>query len=154
MRKFVCMSGSAGDTAAAGLAKERADEVGKRLPAFFLRRLTAVCEQDAAFAEAHREKEDEAYAAVRCSRGVLAALWELGEAAATGFEIEYGAIPVRQETIELCECLGIDPYELPSSGTVYLCSEPEDGECVIGHTTDAAARVIRMKSGIRYLNRS
>lgn len=50
--------------------------------------------------------------------GILAALWELGRCTGKGFEIDIRKIPVRQETIEICEYFGINPYELLSNGSL------------------------------------
>jgi hydrogenase expression/formation protein HypE len=38
----------------------------------------------------------------------------MAEASGVGLEIDLKKIPVRQETIEICEFFGINPYELIS----------------------------------------
>lgn len=55
--------------------------------------------------------------------GIFGALWELAEGAGVGLEIELKKIPVRQETIEVCEFFGINPYELVSGGCLLMTSE-------------------------------
>ena len=35
--------------------------------------------------------------------GIFGALWELAEASGVGLEIELKKIPIRQETVEICE---------------------------------------------------
>lgn len=52
--------------------------------------------------------------------GVLCALWKMAEASGTGLEADLRKIPVRQETIEICEKFDLDPYRLLSSGSVLL----------------------------------
>ena len=42
--------------------------------------------------------------------GIFGALWEMAEASGVGLEIDLKKIPVRQETIEVCEFFGINPY--------------------------------------------
>lgn len=46
-------------------------------------------------------------------------LWDLGEEAKSGFTVDILDIPIRQETVEICEFFHIDPYRLESKGT-YL----------------------------------
>ncbi|MBO5371680.1 MAG: AIR synthase family protein [Lachnospiraceae bacterium] len=55
--------------------------------------------------------------------GIFGALWEMAEASGVGLEIEWKKIPVKQETIEICEFFGINPYELISSGAMLMAAE-------------------------------
>lgn len=52
--------------------------------------------------------------------GIYGALWELAEASGVGLEIDLKAIPVRQETIEICEHFRLNPYQLISSGCMLM----------------------------------
>ena len=54
--------------------------------------------------------------------GIFGALWELAESSGVGLEIDLKRIPVKQETIEVCEYFGINPYELISSGCMLMAS--------------------------------
>ena len=85
--------------------------------------------------------------------GIFGALWEMAEAAGTGLEIDLKAIPVRQETIEICEQLGLNPYRLLSGGALLMAAD--NGEQlaeslkqsgipaqVIGRATDGNDRVL------------
>ena len=49
--------------------------------------------------------------------GIYGALWELAEASGVGLEIDLKAIPIRQETVEVCEQFHLNPYQLISSGS-------------------------------------
>lgn len=51
--------------------------------------------------------------------GILAGLWKLTEELDCGIRIDLKAVPVRQESIEICEYFGIDPYAFLSGGA-YL----------------------------------
>ena len=54
--------------------------------------------------------------------GVYAALWELLRSNRLGADFSQRAIPVLQQTIELCEAFSLDPYRLRSDGTgIWLC---------------------------------
>lgn len=61
--------------------------------------------------------------------GIFGALWELAESSGVGLEIDLKKIPVKQETIEVCEFFGINPYELISSGCMLMASS--DGNTLV-----------------------
>ena len=54
--------------------------------------------------------------------GIYGALWELAESSGVGLEIELKKIPVKQETIEVCEYFNVNPYGLISSGCMLMAS--------------------------------
>lgn len=100
--------------------------------------------------------------------GIFRALWELAEQTQTGIRIELKKIPVKQETIEICEIFGLNPYELLSGGALLMVAD--NGEAlaeklqaegiaaaVIGRLTDDNDRVIvtHGEDGeeLRYLDR-
>ena len=59
--------------------------------------------------------------------GIFGALWEMGEASGVGIDVDLKAIPVKQETIEVCEFFGINPYELISSGSMLIATNDGNG---------------------------
>ncbi len=94
--------------------------------------------------------------------GIFGALWELAEASGVGLEIELKKIPLKQETVEICEFFGINPYELISSGSMLMAAE--DGNrlvmdlqkegiaaCVIGKATEGNDRVLLNGEERRFL---
>lgn len=54
--------------------------------------------------------------------GIYGALWELAEASGIGLVIDLKAIPIRQETVEICEYYRLNPYQLISSGCMLMTS--------------------------------
>ena len=85
--------------------------------------------------------------------GIYGALWELAEASGIGLEIDLKAIPIRQETVEICEYFGLNPYYLISSGCMLMASDRGHDlvrelkkagipAAVIGKATDGNARRI------------
>ena len=98
-----------------------------------------------------------------CSTGgVFAALWEIGEAAGCGIEVGIRQIPIRQETIEVCEYFDVNPYMALSGGSaIVVTKEPEPvirqmaelglNAAVIGHTTGMNDRIITNEDDNRYL---
>ncbi|MBP5488994.1 MAG: hypothetical protein J6Y10_00135 [Lachnospiraceae bacterium] len=100
--------------------------------------------------------------------GVYGALWKLGEKLKCGMRVDLPAIPIVQITIEVCEVTDIDPYQIPTGGSVlFVTAEPErlmkalqgdDSEmlqkaetAVIGYLTKEAARIIENRGEERYL---
>ena len=55
--------------------------------------------------------------------GIFGALWEMAEASGIGLRIDMKKIPIRQETVEICEFFDINPYELISSGSMLIAAK-------------------------------
>ena len=96
--------------------------------------------------------------------GIFAALWELAESAGVGLTIDLKKIPIRQETIEVCEFFGISPYELLSGGALLMATDDGEGlvqaletehipATVIGKITDSNDRVVINEDEKRFLER-
>lgn len=94
--------------------------------------------------------------------GIFGALWEMAERAGVGLEIDWKKIPVRQETIEVCEFFEINPYELISGGCLLMAADngydlvrelEKEGipAAVIGKVTDSNDRVVINEEERRYL---
>jgi len=52
--------------------------------------------------------------------GVYSALWQLGVCLNKGFEINNKSIPIKQETIEICEQFDINPYLIDGTGSLLI----------------------------------
>lgn len=52
--------------------------------------------------------------------GILGAIWEVCKASEKGAEIHLEKIPVKSETIKICDFYGISPYKLISSGSMLI----------------------------------
>lgn len=55
--------------------------------------------------------------------GIFAALWEMAEKAGVGLEIDLRKLPIRQESVEICEAFDLNPYELLSGGSLLMTSD-------------------------------
>ena len=55
--------------------------------------------------------------------GIFSALWEMAAGAGVGLEIDWKKIPIKQETVEICEFFEISPYELASVGCLLMTAE-------------------------------
>lgn len=95
--------------------------------------------------------------------GICGALWELASGAGVGLNVDLKKLPVRQETIEICEYFALNPYELLSGGCLIMTAW--DGEKlvmdlagikipaqVVGKTTDSNDRVLYNGGEKRFLD--
>lgn len=96
--------------------------------------------------------------------GIFGALWEMAQRAGVGLEVDLKRIPIRQETVEICEYFDINPYGLYSAGALLVgTSQPEAlvqalighgiPAAVIGRVTDGNDRIIRNGEEVRFLDR-
>ncbi len=93
--------------------------------------------------------------------GVWAALWRLADMAdeealyhPCGLRVLQNAIPIRQETIEICELLEQDPYRIPSGGWLFVTENSFEADgTVIGQLQRGRARTVEGLAGTRYLEK-
>lgn len=94
--------------------------------------------------------------------GLFTALWELGEKIGMGCRIDLNSIPIRQETIEVCEVFDINPYRLRGDGSLLVVTEDSKTlieelasqnilGTVIGRTTECIDRVVIRDDETRFL---
>lgn len=96
--------------------------------------------------------------------GIFAGLWEMAEGAGVGLTIDMKKLPLRQETVEVCEFCNVNPYELRSGGSLIIAS-PEGTAVVealaaegipaviVGRFTDSNERLILNEDEVRYMDR-
>lgn len=96
--------------------------------------------------------------------GILGALWEFAEGAGVGLTVNMRKLPLRQETVEVCECCNVNPYELMSGGCLIMACRDGMGlaaaleaegipAAVVGKVTDSKERILLNGDEIRYMNR-
>ena len=96
--------------------------------------------------------------------GILAALWDLAEAAEVGLEVELKKMSICQETVEICEFFQLNPYQLTSAGSVLIVAGRgeelvekyrEMGVCatLLGKTTKEQVKVILGGEEKRFLDK-
>lgn len=61
--------------------------------------------------------------------GVFGALWEMAERAGVGLEIDLRKLPLKQETVEICDFYGLNPYQLVSGGSLLIAAP--DGNALV-----------------------
>ena len=110
-----------GISESARLAQEREEELLTRYPLFFIK--------SAQNLEQYYSIIPEAATAIKsgvtamhdvAGGGIFGALWELGERFGVGLQVDMKKIPIKQETVEVCEFFGYNPYELRSDGALLI----------------------------------
>ena len=95
--------------------------------------------------------------------GILGGLWEMASAANLGLTVDMERLPLKQETVEICEFLNINPYELTSNGAMLIATNDGNGlvsklnmegieATVIGRFNDSNDRIIINEGETRYLD--
>lgn len=148
------------------LARRNREALGTRYPAYLAEEAVAFEQYLSVIPEAATAMKSGVYAMHDASEGgIFGALWELAEGAGVGLSIDLKKIPLRQETVEICEFCGLNPYELLSGGCLIMVAR--DGEAlaealqtegipatVIGKTTDSKDRILFNEDESRYMERS
>lgn len=145
------MTGYAGDLASRKIFNEREEEVRERFSNSFVEMISDLPDTETQIPSEASCSE----VCIKLDKGLYKALWDLGEAVGMGLEATHSQIPIKQETIEVCELFGLNPYEVESSGVLYVLPEgelPLEGT-LIGKTRSDNDRVVLMKKGTRFLNK-
>lgn len=96
--------------------------------------------------------------------GILGGLWNMLEQMNAGMEIELRKIPIRQESVEICEYFDLNPYYTDSTGALLAATDDGIGlvsvleregihAAVIGRTNKSNDRIIYNQGNKRYLDR-
>ena len=96
--------------------------------------------------------------------GILSALWKMAEASQVGLQADLRKIPIRQETIEVCERFDLNPYYLMSEGALLIGIPSGENlvqeyrrmglpAAVIGRTSSGNDRLLYSGGNVRYLDR-
>jgi hydrogenase maturation factor len=161
----IVMTKWAGIEGTAILSKNCHEKLSERLPNYMIREAQDFKELISIRKDAEVAIKNGAYYLHDISMGgIFAALWEIAERAKCGLEVDLKKIPIKQETVEITNHLGVNPYQLVSGGALLLLAP--DGEAVvralenegiaatvIGVTTDKNDRIIRNDDEVRYLDK-
>lgn len=108
------------------LARERRAQLLSRLPAWLVDEAARFDEDydssvisDVNLALSHGAL----YAKEYTEFGIFEALFQMSKELKTGLLIDIKSIPVKQETIEVCEVLGVNPYALFSGNSAVIVTE-------------------------------
>ncbi|MBP3475062.1 MAG: AIR synthase family protein [Lachnospiraceae bacterium] len=146
------------------LAKEHKNELCTRYPVRMIEEAAAYNKYLSIIPEAATAMKSGVCGMHDVSRGgIFGALWEMASGAGVGLEIDLKKLPVKQETIEICEFFELNPYELLSGGCLIMVTEDGNGlvaalareeipAVIVGKTTDSNDRVLYNDDEKRYLD--
>ena len=147
------------------IAKEKEEELKKRFPAILIdtakdfdQYLSVVPESRIAVEHGVSSMHD------ITEGGIFGAFWEMASGAGVGLEVDLKKIPIRQETVEICNYFGVNPYQIMSSGSMMIAAD--DGHelvrkleqagihaVVVGRTNSGNDRILRNGEDVRYLDK-
>lgn len=127
----IVMTKWAGAFGAAEIVRTKRKELEARFSGDFLDRTEEYCKWMSCMTDARIAVESGAAAMHNASDGgIFDALWEIAEASGTGLQVELKKIPIRQETIEVCEFFDYNPYMISSEGALLIGTA--DGDRLVG----------------------
>ena len=158
------------------LAKQFKDQLDEHFPGYLSRSALAFGTSDLADASnaleiindylgaCSEESREECCAVEIADGGLLTALWELSKVCSCGFELDLRKIPVKQETIEICELLEVNPYHLSSGGALIVIAPEGQALCerlksagvpavIVGSTNETKAHTLLNDGTVSYINR-
>lgn len=143
-----------------------ASEMGERLRERFPERILETARSTRELLSVRREVEIAGGSIMvdLAEGGILAALWRLSAHMNKGFEVDLLEVPLLQETIEITNYLGINPYEMRSAGSLLIVTDDPDRmielmetenipAAVIGRMTEDRDKLLMIRDEIRYLDR-
>lgn len=143
------MAGFCGMAGTGVLLRDFRERLEKHFPGNFLEKAELVSEDLLVFADREARKGREEWNAgedfhmkAAAEGGIFAALWEMCEELSCGLEADIHRIPIRQETVEICEYLNRNPYRLQSTGAVLIAVR--DGGSSAGKLAGMGIRTVQI----------
>ena len=145
-------------------SKERADIIAKKFKQELINTALSMEGYLSVLPEAAIAKEAGAAAMHDLSQGgIYNGLWEFAESSRLGLTVDLRKIPLKQETVEICEIFDINPYRLLSTGSLLIACDDGEGmvdalknagieAVVIGRFTDSNDRIIIKDDETTYLD--
>ena len=174
--------GNIGQGGAAVLAGNYRDRINERFPAYLVREAVEAGNPDRLREEEARaleiierfaggksaflpeSGEERVYLVKAGKGGFLTAMYSLASESGAGFETDLRLVPIRQETIEICELLEVNPYHLCCGGCLILIIRDGDllvselekegiPAVIIGYTNDKKSHILMNDGTESHLNR-
>lgn len=148
----------------ARLAKEHKEELCSKYPARMIEEAARYDKYLSVIPEAATAMKSGVCGMHDVSRGgIFGALWEMASGAGVGLEVDLKKLPIKQETVEICEFFELNPYELLSGGCLIMVTEDGNGlvaalareeipAVIVGRTTDSNDRILYNEDEKRYLD--
>ncbi len=147
------------------LAQHKGEEMLARYPEYFINEAAGFDKYLSVIPEAATAMKSGVCVMHDASEGgIMATLWELAESSGVGLSVDMKKIPIRQETVEVCEFCDVNPYELLSGGCLVMTTEDGNGlvealaeanipAVVVGKITDSNDRIIYNGEEKRFLDK-
>ena len=144
-------------------AKEKEEQLRTRFPGFLVEEAMAFDRYLSIIPEAAVAGKSGVWALTDVTEGgIFGALWEMAESSGVGLEIDLKKLPIRQETVEICNFLDWNPYELISGGSLLIAAEngadlvrkleaEKIPAAVVGRTTRGKDRIVKNGEEKRFL---
>lgn len=145
------------------LTKQKEEELLLRYPRHLIETVKAFDEMESVIPEAATAVKSGVSAMHDVSEGgIFGALWEMADSAGVGLTIDLKKLPIKQETIEICEYFHINPYALLSGGSLLIATDNGHDfvkelekqnihAAVVGKTNDSNDRVVTNGEETRFL---
>ena len=148
------------------IAKNKKDKLAERFSAGFIQNCVSLWDAYGAGSIVWKIAQEADASALYAmgEGGFLSALWKMAEASQVGLEMDFTKVPIRQETIEICEIFDINPYKLNARGAILIGIPAGEAlvqelhrqgmmAAVIGQTNDGNDRMLYYNGNGRYLER-
>lgn len=165
MNKEIIMVGYAGTKGALHILNKNENDIFQRYHPRYINKIKNIDKDIEVFERIYLEYPDIfSHNVFKISEGgVLSTLYNLAENLGIGLKIEIKTIPIKQETIEICEIYGINPYKLYTEAYLILAEDTktilellkkhEIEAKIIGSTTKSLGKLIVDKSEIEHMNK-
>ena len=161
--KGIIITGCIASSITAELAGRHKDELLARYPSYLVDKMLESADADMKNERNIAEKYDCGIFGMDES-GFLETLWNMAEVYESGLMIDMKKVPIRQETVEVCEILDLDPYAMASKGCLMLVTDHAlqlaselkksgAGAEIIGYLTKGKARILTYGERTRYLDK-
>lgn len=159
---YLYIAGYIGLKGTVEISKRKENELGTYFPTHMIERAKKLCEKDKLSQKAYKHVKEKAIKVWDVSEcGLFGALWDLSKELNKGFEVLLSKVPLKQETIEICEYYDLNPYRLYSKECI-LFGTNEDGLnqysfiedtpiVYIGKTSEKKAKEVHYDNNILYL---
>lgn len=147
------------------LAREKKEELLKRYPLRYFEEAMTFDTLTSVLPEAATAMKSDVCRMFPLSEGgIFGSLWEFSRSMGVGLHIDLKKIPIFQESVEICDYFGLNPYEMMSDGALLIATPQKEhmmeafceaGIPVteIGYTTSDNGKVIENEEETRYVDR-
>jgi hydrogenase expression/formation protein HypE len=136
----VVLTKGAGIEGTAVLATDFREDLADRLPADLLARAEEFFGEISVLPESRLVREVATAMHDPTEGGLLTGMVELATASGVVLDVDRSAVPVRDETVEICEAMGVDPLRIFGSGALLATVPESEVGGLLGDLDEAGIR--------------